>query len=431
MEAKPKKKVLIITYYWPPAGGPGVQRWLKFVKYLGEFGIEPVVYVPENPSYPLTDEGMLKEIPRDVRILKRPIFEPYSLASVFSKKGTKTMSRGLIREKEQSLTEKWMLWIRGNLFIPDARKYWVTPSVKYLKKVIGEEGIEVVITTGPPHSLHLIGLKLKKNLKVKWIADFRDPWTSIGYHNKLKLGKRAARKHKELEKEVLTVADVVLATSSTTAMEFNEIAGREVEVITNGYDLSDLSGHPPAEKFCISHIGSLLTGRDPKILWEVLAEMAAVREDFKRDLHLKLVGAVSEDVLDSVRSAGLESFLEVQGYVSHTEALVLQKEARVLLLIEINSPLTRGIIPGKLFEYMASGRPVIAIGPEEWEAGSMVEDSKVGRVFTYNDKEALKTALTAMYEAYLRGQLQPENTAIEKYSRKNLTGKLAKIIMDL
>ncbi len=201
------KRALIITYYWPPAGGPGVQRWLKFVKYFREFGVEPIVYVPENPNYPLVDENFSSEIPSDIEIIKQPISEPYRFAKLFSKKKTKQISSGIISKKEISAMEKLMLYVRGNFFIPDARVGWVKPSVEFLSKYISENPVDVVITTGPPHSLHLIGMQLQKELNVKWIADFRDPWTTIHYHKSLRLNKSSERKHKELEALVLKSAD--------------------------------------------------------------------------------------------------------------------------------------------------------------------------------------------------------------------------------
>lgn len=423
-------KVLVITYYWPPAGGPGVQRWLKFVKYLGEYGVEPIIYTPSNPNYPLTDKSLEKEIPEGIKVIKRSIFEPYKLASMLSKKDTQNMSRGLIREKEQSLVEKALLWIRGNMFVPDARKFWVKPSVKYLQKFISEEGIEVIITTGPPHSLHLIGSQLKKLPGVKWIADFRDPWTGIGYHEKLKPGKRARKLHKSLEKKVLQEADVVLATSKTTAKELSLIAGRTIETITNGFDEVDIMEHPASEKFCLSHIGSLLTGRDPEILWEVLGDMVREVEGFQEHLEIMLVGAVSEDVLVSIKKAGIDEHVRLVGYVSHDKALELQREARVLLLLEIDAKITRGIIPGKLFEYMAAQRPIIAIGPKEWEVGSILDETGAGQVFTYDDKTTLKKAVLQLYRNFLDNR-KVANVHIEQYSRKALTGVLAGVIKQL
>ena len=424
------KKVLIITYYWPPAGGPGVQRWLKFVKYLGDFGVDPVIYAPSNPNYPLLDSSLEKEIPEGVKVFKQPIFEPYKWASMLSKKGTQNMSRGLIREKEQGWAEKALLWIRGNIFIPDARRFWVKPSVKYLKKLISAEDIEVIITTGPPHSLHLIGTQLKKLPRVKWIADFRDPWTGIGYHDKLKPGKRARKLHSTLEKKVLQEADIVLATSKTTAKELSDISGRKVKTITNGFDDVDVLEHPVSEKFCLSHIGSLLTGRDPEILWEVLGELIGEVEGFQEQLEVRLVGAVSEDVLGSIKKAGIGKHVELVGYVSHDKALELQREARVLLLLEIDAEITRGIIPGKLFEYMAAQRPIVAIGPQGWEVGSILKETGAGHIFTYGDKASLKDTILALYQDFLNNR-NIADLQIEQYSRKALTEVLAGVIKQL
>ena len=173
------KRALIITYYWPPAGGPGVQRWLNFVKYLGEFDVEPVVYAPQNPHYPILDEDLLQQIPTGVEVIKQPVKEPYRLAGMFSKKKTRRISSGIISEKSPGIIEKLMLYIRGNYFIPDARVGWVKPSVKFLKDYLKEHSFDTIITTGPPHSLHLIGLQLKEISGIRWIADFRDPWTTI------------------------------------------------------------------------------------------------------------------------------------------------------------------------------------------------------------------------------------------------------------
>ena len=253
------EKVLIITYYWPPSGGPGVQRWLKFVKYLRDYGIEPVVYVPENPHYPLLDESLATEIPRNLEIIRKPIFEPYSIASLFSKKDTEKISSGLIPDEEkQGLLQKMMLYIRGNYFVPDARKFWVKPSVEFLLEYLEENKIRTVITTGPPHSLHLIGLGLKEELDIRWIADFRDPWTSIGYHDQLKLTSATKEIHKEMESRVLQAADQIITTSFTTKREFKEITTTPITVITNGYDVERIDRPALDDHFSICHIGSLL-----------------------------------------------------------------------------------------------------------------------------------------------------------------------------
>lgn len=422
-------KVLIITYYWPPAGGPGVQRWLKFVKYLPNFGIEPVVYIPENPTYPLIDEGLLKEINPDVTLLKQKIMEPYVWASAFSKNSTKKISSGIIpHKKKQSFLQRIMLWVRGNVFIPDARVLWVKPSVTYLSKYIKEQGITTVITTGPPHSLHLIGLRLKELHSIKWIADFRDPWTTIGYHKALKLSASAAKKHKDLEKKVLNSADTVLVTSPTTKAEFEALTTKPIAVITNGYDVETIARQPLDEKFTIAHIGSFLSERNPKMLWQALAELIAEEPDFNNDFQLKLIGAVSNEVLEAINQYGISKYVNMLGYVSHSEAVSEQRKSQVLLLVEIDSEDTKCIIPGKLFEYMVSERPTLAIGPQGADFAGIIQTTNTGVFATYEDKEKIKNTIKNYFTQYKEGNLKSHPIGLQQYSRKNLTGQLAQLL---
>ena len=420
------KKVLIITYYWPPAGGPGVQRWLKFVKYLPDFGIAPIVYIPENPSYPLLDVKLLSEVSDKTIILKNKIFEPYALASFLSKNKTKKLGAGIItQKKKQSFVERAMLWIRGNVFIPDARVFWVKPSVKYLKKYIQENNIETIITTGPPHSLHLIGLDLKKQLNVNWIADFRDPWTTIGYHKELKLSKWASAKHKALEKEVLTTCNTILVTSPTTKLEFEKLTSQPIEVITNGYDVEQIEKKQLDKNFTLAHIGSFLSERNPKILWESLSELIHENEAFATHFKLKLIGAVSREVLQSISEYKLDDFVQNLGYVSHEEALIHQRSSQVLLLIEIDSEATQCIIPGKLFEYMVSERPILAIGPKNSDFENIIKKTNTGVFYQYNEKNELKSQILSYFNQYLDNNLKVNAVGLQQYSRKSLTEQLA------
>ncbi|WP_134355716.1 glycosyltransferase family 4 protein [Flavobacterium psychrophilum] len=423
------KKVLIITYYWPPAGGPGVQRWLKFVKYLPDYNIQPIVYIPENPTYPIIDEGLISEVSEQAIILKNKIIEPYQLASVFSKKSTKGISSGIIpNQKKQSFIQKILLLVRGNLFIPDARILWVKPSVKYLEKYISENNIDTIITSGPPHSLHLIGLKLKQNLNVKWFADFRDPWTTIGYHSALKLSSYAEKKHKNLERKVLNTADTIIVTSKTTKTEFQAITTKPIEVITNGYDVENISKQTLDEKFTLAHIGSFLSDRNPIILWESLSELVAENEKFATLFQLKLIGKVSQEILNSMGNFNLNSYVNNIGYVSHKEAIEHQKKSQVLLLIEIDSEDTKSIIPGKLFEYMVSERPIIGIGPKGSDFAEIIKNTNTGTFFTYDKKEELKNLILSYFELYLIQKLTVSAVGLQQYSRKKLTEKLANII---
>ena len=425
------KKVLIIAYYWPPAGGPGVQRWVKFVKYLRNFGIEPIVYVPENPTYPLVDTNIGQDLPGDITVLKKPIKEPYKLASLFFKKKTKSMSAGMVPRHKATFLEKCLLWVRGNLFIPDARIAWVSPSVHFLKNYMTAHTIDTLITTGPPHSMHLIGLQLKELLPISWIADFRDPWTTIGYHQSLRLGKAAAKKHEYLEQSVLQKADAVLVTSYTTQKELQQKTIKPVYVITNGYDTSTAGKVPLSKKFTIAHIGSLLSGRNPEVLWKVFSEMIMEDPDFSDNFELQLIGKVSQEVYEKISSYGLERYISYEGYVTHEQAIHYQRAAQVLLLVEIDSDITKGIIPGKVFEYMVSGRHILAIGPERWDVSTIISRTNTGRGFKSTDATALTEYLKYMFLCYKEGNLAVSAIGLQQYSRKALTSQLAQVIQSL
>jgi glycosyltransferase involved in cell wall biosynthesis len=422
-------KVLIITYYWPPAGGPGVQRWLKFVKYLPDLGVQPIVYIPENPTYPIVDQNLVSEVSDQAIIIKHRIFEPYQLASFLSKNKTQKMNSGIIpNQKKQSFLDKTLLWIRGNLFIPDARVFWVKPSVSFLEKYILENDIDTIITSGPPHSLHLIGLELKQKLNLKWFADFRDPWTTIGYHKSLRLSSFAAKKHKALEHQVLNTADTVIVTSKTTKTEFQAITNKPISVITNGYDTEQVEKQILDVKFSLAHIGSFLSERNPKMLWEVLLELLEEIPSFKLNLEIKLIGAVSQEVLETISQFGLNEYLNNLGYVSHAEAITHQRKSQVLLLIEINSEDTKSIIPGKLFEYMVSNRPIVAIGPQDSDFAEIIANTNTGVFFDYSEKMKLKRVILDFYNQFLEGRLQSNGVGLQNYSRKNLTKELVQLL---
>ena len=423
-------KVLIITYYWPPAGGPGVQRWLKFVKYLPDYNIEPIVYCPENPNYPIIDTQLEQEVSKDVVIIKQPIREPYRLANLLSGKSSKKISSGVIpKQNKQSFIEKSLLFIRGNFFIPDARKYWVNPSVKFLSEYIEKESVKTVITTGPPHSIHLIGLQLIKRLRVKWIADFRDPWTTIGYHKQLKLSAASQKKHLRLELEVLNSADQIIVTSETTKAEFQIKTNQPIEVITNGYDDHKVERPKKDSKFTISHIGSLLSERNPTKLWEALQELIKEHSDFKETFQLNLIGVVSEDVLQSIDDYRLRDFTNVMGYVGHRDAIKAQMKSRVLLLIEIDSEDTKAIIPGKLFEYLAAETPILAIGPKDSDVEQILKSTNTGHYFCYDEKLAVKSQIYSFFEGYRNNTLKVFPIGLKQYSRKELTSKLVRLIL--
>lgn len=423
--------ILILTYYWPPAGGPGVQRWLYFSRYLREFGFRPVLYVPERPHYPVQDPDLLKSVPEGIRVYRSRFWEPYGLASLFSRKKTRRISSGIIQREDPGFLERIFLWIRGNLFIPDARKYWMGKALSELPDILESEGIQTIITTGPPHSLHLIGLALKRSQNIRWIADFRDPWTDIGYHDALRLGSRAKRIHAQMERDVLKAADRVVATSTHTAESFRKIAERPVDVITNGYDGDPASGRQPEGDFVVAHIGSLLSGRNPEALWRAIAALREGDPAFRAAFRLELTGLTSPEIERSLRKTGIWEATHLQGYVPHGEAINRQRNAQVLLLIEIDRAETRGIVPGKLFEYMAAARPVLAVGPRGWEAAQRLEAAGCGKGFTYSEEAAIRAQLAEWFALYRQGKLEQDPSGSLVYSRRNLSRKLSELLWEL
>ncbi|WP_194850441.1 glycosyltransferase family 4 protein [Nonlabens antarcticus] len=425
-----KETLFIVSYYWPPAGGPGVQRWLKFVTHLPKEDFDIHVIIPENPDYPSTDDSLMAEIPSGISVTKVAIKEPTRfLKKLFGSK-TKQLQRGFI-EKKPGFIERILLWIRGNFFIPDARVSWVNKVVKELKDDSAFAKADFLITTGPPHSVHLIGLWLKQSSHstVKWIADFRDPWTTIGYHKSLKLTKSSTAEHVRLEQQVLTKADQILVTSPATKEEFAKKTEKPIAVITNGFDLETNDTLQPNGKFTISHIGTLLADRDPKTLWIALRDIAKNNPGFAADLELQLAGNVSDNVLQSIKDAGLKNYLQNLGYVSHVKALELMYASQILLLIEINDRDTRVIIPGKLFEYLASRRPIIAIGPADSDIEKILEDTNAGTYFTY-DGHSLKAQILKSYILFKEGKLIGNLSDISNFHRKQLTQQLMKILQN-
>lgn len=418
-------KVLIITYYWPNAGGSGVQRWLKFVKYLPNFDIEPIVYTVEGVNYEVEDNSLLNEIPKGITILKQPIFEPNN----FIKR--KKVATANVSSKA-SFLQKTMQYIRGNFFIPDARKFWIKPSVKYLKKYLKLNPVDVVITTGPPHSMHLIGMQLKEQLGVKWIADFRDPMANLFYNKTLMLTKTSKKKLQKLERKILKTATKVITVSASIAKEFEE-SSVGVSVISNGYDDEVLTSNSIDldKKFTLSHIGLLPAQSNPKILWSVLGKLVIENDDFAKNLQLNLTGNVSKKVLESISEFGLDKYLKLKQYVPHSEAVRLQKKAQVLLLLipQVNGAV--GIVTGKIFEYLVSSRPILAIAPTNGDVSKIIKETNTGNVVGFNDEVTLKIVILEFYKQYKQNKLRlnPENVA--QFHRKKLTEKLAKIIKSI
>ena len=427
------KTALILTYYWPPSGGAGVQRWLKFVKYLRDFGWEPFIFCPENPEYPEQDNSLARDIPDGIKILKVPVWEPYSAYKTFSglKKEEKINAAFLSERKKNKVLENIAVWIRGNLFIPDARMFWIRPAVNFLRRFLTDNNIQVLISTGPPHSVHMIAKTIAQEFKIPWLADFRDPWTRIDFYKELKLTRYADRRHHRLEREVLKNASAVTVISQSMADDFIKILPRNYEVITNGFDHEDTDVTEAVTrdaKFSIAHIGTLVNTRNPVALWKALRELADERADFKKDLEIKLVGKVDVTVRSSISESGLDGCLRKIDYLPHDEVVRVQQQSQVLLLIINNTPNASMILTGKFFEYLAAKRPVLCIGPENGDAARILNETRAGLLADHGDVKTMKKHILYYYTRYKEGTLEASTSDIERFSRKELTRTLAKIL---
>ncbi len=427
------KKVLVITYYWPPSGGAGVQRWLKFVKYLRSFGWEPVVYTPENPEYPETDASLQRDIPDDLTVVRRPIWEPYDIYKKFigGKKEDRIHAAFTSEKRRNPILEHISVWIRGNFFIPDARAFWIRPSVAFLTRHLKENPVDAIVSTGPPHSMHLIARTVSSRLKIPWLADFRDPWTNIDFYRDLHLTSFADKKHRSLEHQVLSGASAVTVIGDGMALDFAKIVNRHYDVITNGFDPDDLTG--PSEirhdlKFSIAHIGTLSGSRNPETLWQSLHSLLEEIPALAGDLEIKLVGKTDFSVLESVERAGLTPYLSKISYLPHQEAVTCQRQSQLLLLIINDTPNAGMILTGKFFEYLAAGRPILCLGPEQGDAASILQETGAGIMIGYGDIERMKTYLRSCYRQFREGSIPYSVTSIEKYSRVELTREMARVL---
>ena len=428
------KRVLIITYYWPPSGGSGVQRWLKMSKYLPENDWQPVIYTTENAEYPIVDTSLEKDVAPEAEVVRRPIVEPYTLYKKFlGIKKDDTIKVGFASESKKSgWKEKLSVWIRGNCFIPDARCWWVKPSVRYLKEYLAAHPVDAIISTGPPHSMHLIAMKLKEATGLPWIADFRDPWTQIDFYDELHLTHWADRKQHKLEYQVLTKADKVVTVSWDWARGLGRLGNRNVQVIQNGYDwecLPDEERAPLSEAFTLTHLGVIGPARNAPVLWKALQELKNELDGFGEALRIKLVGQVDQSVIQDLETCGLTGNTEIINHVPHDEVRRLQEASQVLLLLVNNAPNAKGILTGKLYEYLASARPILAIGPEDGDAARLLKDTQAGIAVDFDDKKKMKDAVKDLYERYLRHDL-PDNPSagIERYSRKALAKDYAALL---
>ena len=429
------KRVLIISYYWPPTGGSGVQRWVKFAKYLPSEGWQPVIYTPENPEQLAVDASLEAEVPAEAEIIRRRIVEPYEMYKKLLRRSghsKEAVEVNPVNAQNKSFLQKTAMWIRGNFFRPDPRCLWIRPSVKFLKKYLKEHPVDLIVSTGPPQSMHLIGRKLAKETGLPWIADFRDPWTKIFYFKHLQMTRATEKWHHKMEQKVLDDATAVVAVSPLVQQDFQAMTKTPVELITNGFDECDFASEKcteayggPEHDFVITHTGLFAADGNPTVLWEVLSEKCSTDPNFKEHLKIRLVGKTDEQILKSIEEAGLGENLENMGYQPHAVAVEQQRQASLLILPLRKEPEYKAVLPGKLFEYLASWRPILGIGQTDGAMSMILNDTNTGVVLDWENKTAMQKHIDECWEHHLAGKLAVEGADISRFTRRNLTHRMA------
>lgn len=429
------KQILYITYYWPPSGGAGVQRSLKFVKYLREFGIDPVVLTvdPLKATYPVLDSSLTGEIPSGIKVYHTGSFEPLKIISRVSGSG-KIPYGGFTNTEKESLSQKCLRFIRGNFFIPDARRGWVRYAGEKARELIRSGKIDTFVISSPPHSSQLIGLYLKKEFpSSKWIADLRDPWTDIYYYKELMHTSIARNLDRRYERMVLENCDAALVVSEDIKRLFlsktKNISREKVHVIPNGFDEDDFRTGAEIEKdqFLITYVGTLADNYNPDVFFTAVKSVAGRFPGVK--IRLRFVGSVSGQVKNLIRDLALDSMIELIPHVSHDEAIRYMQSSTLLLLLIPEAENDKGILTGKLFEYIGSGRPVIGIGPVDGDAANILRETAGGEIFGRGDKSAIESHLIHAIGDWEQGKsLSPVTQPVLKYTRRNLTAELAAII---
>lgn len=429
------KRVLYIAYYWPPCGGISVLRNSKFVKYFADCGWSPVVFAPENPHYPMIDEESLLDIPHGTEIIKKAVTEPFGLFNVLKgkKAGDKVQDVFLVRDKEPGIVHKAGVWVRGNFFIPDARMLWINPSIAFLESYLKKNPVDAILSSGPPHSSHRIAYGLKLKTGLPWIADFQDPWTQIDYFEKFMLTNFARKLHFKQEREVLQSADAVTTVSWEWAKDFEKLSGRKAETITMGFDDQDFKDVAPlpTSKFIISHFGTLGLDRNPHLLWKLLAEIGNEHKDFLEDLEIQLAGVVDYTVFEDIEEYGLKAQLKYFSFLQRKEVIARMKSSAIQLLL-LNKGFgnynVKGRIPAKIFEYLGSHQPILALGESHGDVAHIIAETQSGLCIDYEEESKLKSAIVDFYTAWKEGTQKYKPVNIEQFTFRKLACDMIEIL---
>lgn len=423
------KKILIVTYYWPPSGGVGVQRWMNFALQLQKKGWTPIILTPENPQFDIKDKKLEKRV-ENITTHKIPIWEPFQFFhSITGGREKNNVQQGLVMEKGQrTFTDKLSVWVRGNIFLPDPRVFWVRKASTYAIELVKKEGVSIVITTGPPHSIHLIGKRIKRKTNIKWLADFRDPWSKWDVLQKLNTSSLAMKIHRSLESSVIRHADQITTVSGRLAESLND-----ADVINNGVTFSSDKDVDQSEaKFTIGYFGMLNELRNPKQFWMMLDQMCRENTDFAGKLHINIGGIVSASIKEDVlKFHELKDRVHFLGYLSHEQILKEYKKCNMLLLLLNKSNNSKWILPVKFFEYLTAKRMILCLGPRESDLGDIINKKDIGEIISYNDIASMRAFIEDVFEHYRKPSLADITELLEQFSHKNLVEKLDQLLLEL
>ncbi len=410
------KKVLIISYYWPPNGGTGVQRWIHFAKYLKDLNWDVTIFTPINSESVVDDHALLQRV-KEIKVVHSHIWEPFNIyRKLTGKKKSQRIQTGFLQEqKKSSKLEKLSLWIRANFFVPDAKMMWIKPAIKEILKLQKTEKFTHIISTGPPHSTHLIACGIKNQTNIKWLADFRDPWTNIDWFHKLPFTQNTIGKHQRLEKRVLDNADAVVAVTYRMAEEFSAISKKKTHVITNGFAQEDFINFKSklGDKLVVFHHGSLNADRNPIKFWEFLGNCVKNDDIWRLHLEIQLIGSVDSTVIKSLEKNDLKEFLSIKSFIPHKQVIDALSHATLCLMPLNNTPNAKGIMPNKLYEYLGSGKPMVMIGPKDGDAALAVQGIENCCVFDFEEEIDKNIVLSCIEKGKISNDLS-------KFNRYNL-----------
>jgi glycosyltransferase involved in cell wall biosynthesis len=414
----------------PPAGGPAVQRILQFVEHLTEADWAVEVLTVKEGAYPNRDPSLLEAIPATVPVHRTASFDPLALYARLKGEGDGSLPAGSLGDDSSSLLERIARWIRANVFIPDARIGWWPFATLRGKQLLGSGRFNAIATSGAPHSVHLIGRTLHRSTSVPWIADLHDPWTDISYYDEFSHMRWARQLDAHLERSVLSEASAVTTVSPSWAELFATKAENRYAVVENGFDAAAFADVDPplADDFVLAHIGKLYASRNPTAVWEALASLREAERIPRLRVHL--TGTVDPAVRRSIRQYGLEPIVKIDDFVPHEEAIRRMARSTLLMLVIEPFAQAKGMITSKLYEYLASGRPVLGVGPVGGDGDALLRGHEAGEVVSWSDARRAADLIAAHYEVW--ASAHPRSGAawddIQIHSRENQARRLAEAL---